>query len=446
MKLFNKLLNNIGKFIDRVFVMPVTRLIVKVNKFLNNNSKKFERFLMKKSTLVFISLIIALGYFFLVDIQNVNLTQNTAEVLYNQSVTAIYNEEKYVIEGLPSTVDITLIGRKSDIYLARQIKNHEITVDLSNLKAGTHKVKLEYNEAIDTINYKLDPSSVTIVIYNKESVNKTLSVDLLNVDSIDPKLNVKMAYASSDTVIVKGAAHVLEKVAMVKALVDLNDIPNLQVGDNTLDSVPVVAYDELGNILDVEILPNKLSVTVVVDSPSKVVPLEFVPSGEVQFGKAIKEITSDITTVTIYGDQSILSQIESIPVTIDVAELSSNKTYNINIDRPAGIKFMSNTRVKVTVNIESETSKEIEAVKLTPLNLGAGLNVEPLTKEDSEVTVIVKGTQSVLDTITSSSEIQGFIDLAGLTAGTHEVEVTIKGQDLRASYTPKVKKVTVRIY
>ena len=32
------------------------------------------------------------------------------EVLSGQAVTAVYNSEAYVIEGLPETVDIVLIG------------------------------------------------------------------------------------------------------------------------------------------------------------------------------------------------------------------------------------------------------------------------------------------------------------------------------------------------
>ena len=49
-------------------------------------------------------------------------------------MTAEYNEEAYVIEGLPETVDITLIGRSSDIYLAKQYPTNEVSVDLRDFK------------------------------------------------------------------------------------------------------------------------------------------------------------------------------------------------------------------------------------------------------------------------------------------------------------------------
>ena len=44
------------------------------------------------------------------------LIETSAEVLYDQPISATYNEEAYVVEGLPKTVDITLIGRKSDVF------------------------------------------------------------------------------------------------------------------------------------------------------------------------------------------------------------------------------------------------------------------------------------------------------------------------------------------
>ena len=82
--------------------------------------------------------------------QNSNaILYQSAEVLYNQPVTAEYNEEAYVIEGLPETVDITLIGRSSDIYLAKQYPTHEVSVDLRELKPGSHKVTLKYKSYAD---------------------------------------------------------------------------------------------------------------------------------------------------------------------------------------------------------------------------------------------------------------------------------------------------------
>ena len=39
--------------------------------------------------------------------------ENSAEILKSLPVTTEYNEASYVVEGLPETVDVTLIGSKT---------------------------------------------------------------------------------------------------------------------------------------------------------------------------------------------------------------------------------------------------------------------------------------------------------------------------------------------
>ena len=131
---------------------------------------------------------------------------------YDQPVRAIYNEEAYVVEGLPKTVDVTLIGRRADLYLAKQLPVQEVTIDLSNLKPGTHKIDIRYIQPVSSIDYKVDPSFTTIVIYPKVSVVKNLTVDLLNEDKIDPTLIIEETVISKEEVIIKQAQHNLDKV------------------------------------------------------------------------------------------------------------------------------------------------------------------------------------------------------------------------------------------
>ena len=155
------------RLIDKKIVTPITKFILFLGNKMGRRTDRFERWLVKKNTLIFISLIVAMVAFFTIDKKTTSLVDSYAEVLYNQKVEAIYNAETYVVEGLPETVDVTLIGRKMDMYLAKQSSKGTVTVDISNLKAGTHKVTLNYESAINSIDYKLDPGEVNINIYPK---------------------------------------------------------------------------------------------------------------------------------------------------------------------------------------------------------------------------------------------------------------------------------------
>ena len=101
----------------------------------------------------------------------------------------------------------------------------------------------------------------------------------------------------------------LDKVATVKALVDISKIDNPSVGTVKLSDIQLVAYDMRGVIIDVEIVPKTVQATIEIASPSKVVPVKIVPEGNVSFGKAISKITSSEESVTIYGDNETLSNI-----------------------------------------------------------------------------------------------------------------------------------------
>ena len=431
------------RFIDKKIITPITKFILRLLDFLKHNGKGMERLFTNRQVLVVISLIFALVTFFVVDGKSTSFVDNSAEVLYGQKVNAIYNEESYVVEGLPDSVDVTLIGKKWDVYLAKQYPADEVTVDLKELKPGTHRVALKYKQAISSVEYKLDPSVVTVVIYEKMSENREITTDVIHRDKLDSKLSIDSINLNRNNVIIKGASYKLAEVASVKALVDVENLNNPKVGSQKLSDVPLIAYDKKGNKLNVEIVPNKVDATVKISSPSKSVPLKITPVGNLD-GKAIKTMDASINEVTIYGDQKVLDTIDYFPVEIDVAGLNTNKTYTVNLIKPSGVRAISATTVNVKVTLDEVVTKEITGVNVNTTNLGAGLKVQALKASDSIITVIVKGSPSVVNSVQASS-IRGYIDLDSLGVGEHEVEVKVDGDDTRLQYTPRVKKIKVKI-
>ena len=95
---------SVGTYIGGI--IAITRLIYKITKNIGVPNKKFESWLSKSSTLLFISLFIAIFAFIAVDQKIIRLSNQSAEVLRDQKVSVIYNEEQYVIEGLPDKVDV----------------------------------------------------------------------------------------------------------------------------------------------------------------------------------------------------------------------------------------------------------------------------------------------------------------------------------------------------
>ncbi len=434
----------IGKFFDKHVILPITKFFVWLSSKLKFNTRGFEKALTNKTGLLITSLLIALGIFIFTDNKATSMLETSAEVLYNQPITATYNEEAYVVEGLPETVDITLIGRRADIYLAKQLPTNDITVDLSGLEPGVHKVNLKYKRALSSVEYKLDPSVATIVIYEKVSVEKELNYEVINKDKIDSKLMVDSVTLDTDRVYVKGNESTLKEVASVKALIDLKNLIDPTVGDQQLKDVKLVAYNSEGKPVDAEIVPNKVTASVKITSPSKDVPIKVVPKGDVVFGKAINNIKTDITTVTIYGEQSVLDKITYLPVEVDVEGLKENKKYSITVKRPSGIRALSATSLNVDITLGDQSTREIDDVYLEYENLGDGYTVQAVGESNTKVTVILKGVQDVISSVDPTT-IKAYVDLKDLGVGEHEINVKVRGSDSRVNYSSKTIKVTLKI-
>lgn len=436
---------SIWNFIDTKIIIPITKLVLSITKKFGSSSHKIERWLSKTNTLLFISLFFAIAMFVIVDQKILIYSESSAEVLKSQPVIAKYNEEAYVIDGLPETVDVILRGNKTELFMAKHSStSSSVVVDLSGLGPGTHEVNFEYNQASTSIDYIVNPSTVTIKIYPKISETKTVTMDLLNQEKLDEKLVIDSATLETDEVTIKGADYKLAEVASVKALVDVNNLVDQELGSKTLSDIPLVAYDASGKVVDVEIVPAKLNVNLEVSSPSKEVPIKVIPTGKLTFGKAISSMNTSETKVTIYGSRDILETIDYIPVEIDVTDIKDSRTVKTEITKPVGIKSMSVSNITVTITIDEEANKEINNVNIEYRNLADGYTVQAASLEDIQVSVALKGVKSVIDSITAE-DITVYLDLNGYTEGEHEVPVVIDGVDLRVQYTSKTKKVKIKI-
>lgn len=439
----------IGNSIDRKIIVPITKIIVKLAKAFEKTGNSLEGWLTKQNTLLFISLFVALLAFFMIDQKQLLYTSQTAEVLKDQKVEATYNEEAYVVEGLPEKVDITLMGNRSDLFIAKQSSDSKVTVDLSGLKPGAHKVNIEYSQPLSSINYSVNPSVATVNIYSKVSESKTLTADVLNQDSLDDKLVISSVTPEISEVVIKGtdnkdAVNSLTKVSAVKALVDIDNLTEQKEGVTTVKDVPLKAYDKNGNILDVEIVPSKINVDLDIDSPNKVLPIKVVPKGEVGFGKAISSIDMNIQNVVVYGNKSALDELESIPLEVDVTGLKEDKAYKLDLTKPKGVRSMSVTTITLRFTLGNSSDKDIDDVNIDVRNLNDNYSVQGLSANDIKVTVNVKGVSSVLNNL-SSDDIIAYIDLKDYRPGEYEVPVKVEGTDSRLQYVSKTKKVKIKV-
>ncbi len=440
-KLIKGFFRAIYSVIDKIIVTPISRIIYKFSEYLKAHNLTLDYILNRPNFMIYVSLILAVIVFVFIDSRVINLVESEAEVLSDIPVKVNYNEEAYVVEGIPETVDITLIGRKSDIYLAKQIGTNAVILDLSNYEArdSAYKVYLSYTKSIDTINYKLDPSYVSVTIKEKVSVTKTIDYDLVNESYLNERLSVESVELSNNEVVVKGSQDVINKIASVKALIDLKNEVLKDAGTYEVDNINIVAYDSKGYILEgLEIVPKTLSATLTLDTYSKAVPIKVLTTGNIVTGKAIASIlinNENAKNVTIYGDQETINGITNVPVTINVdgGGSTATKQYNVTINRPSGVRAISEKKANITITFGDEKQKEVDITNVISYrNLASNLTPN-IVGTNSNVNVIVKGVQSVIDSITSEN-ITAYLDLEGYGVGEYEVPVKIENDDPKLNY------------
>ena len=434
------------KLIDKLIIMPISRLVYNINKsFSGNNS--FNKMLNKPQFLIVLSLIFAVICFLLIDNKVINLVENEAEVIKNVPVNVLYNAETYVVENVPDTVDVIITGRKSDIYLAKQLGEFTVELDLSKYnKPGTYKAKFKCSEAVDSVKYEINPSYVSVTIKDRVSDVFSVSYDIVGTDDLNEKLSVGSVTLDSSEVVVKGSQDVLDEIASIKALVSVGEKEYTNAETYELTNIPVVAYNKKGEIVNnVEIVPNKLTGTLVLKSYKATVPLNVTTTGSLVNGKAIASISinnSSDFSIDIYGEEEDIKKLSSVSVPINIEGLGSEtvKTYKVTISKPNGVRYMSTKNVTITATFGDEEQKNVEISDITTRNLQDGYSAVILSGKAS---VQVKGVQSNINSIDASS-IKPYVDLSGLGEGTHEVEVKVDNDNPLVKYAVN-STITIKI-
>ena len=449
-KLIKSICRFIGKiilFIDKILITPLMKLFLKIADAFKNSTKNFEKYLTSKKALLIISLLIAFLAFYKLDKDSSIMMNNYAERIYGEEVKAIYNEEAYVVDGIPKTADVVLIGSKSNIFLAKQYPTKGISVDLRELGVGTHKVQLKYSQSFGFVDYKIDPSYVTVVIYDKISGKREVDYEILHRESLDSKLDITDVTLSKTEVTIKGNEDTLNKVGYVKAMIDLNNLVNPQSGKMVLKNCNLVAYDDSGKVVNIEIIPQTVDAELTLSSSSKTVPIKVIPQndGKLALGYAISSLTPSSNSIEVFGSEDALAKVDFVPVYVDINGVSENKTYTVNIQKPNGIRDLSIKTITVSLVVTKESQKEVADIRIVHKNLDPSLTVITTSESDVKTSVLVKGSEEALKSL-DETKVTATIDLAMYKSpGEYEVDVKASGEDVRLSYEPKTTKVKVII-
>lgn len=352
----------------------------------------------------------------------------TVQLVNTQSLT----EKNYTFEVVDGgKISVTVSGPKS---VVTDLKTSDIaaTADLSKVTAFTDYVDIQVQVVKDGQ-----------VLNNVEAVPRTsaLKLSIENRDTNTYAVNVNTtgtpangyAVASTTTsptyIKVTGPTSLVEGVASVGVNVDVSGAKGMV---NTQSDINM--YDSDGNIITNEELEmsSETADVIVEMARTKTVPVVVKTSGTPSQDCVVTGTSLSQTSVVISGQQEALSKIDNITIpssAVSVDGLSEDKTYTFKLTDyvPSGVKIVSDSRLQVTVKISKASTKTVhissDAIKIE--NVSSGYNA---VIEGTGIDVIISGTGTILDNV-SATDITCNVNAAGLSAGTHSVDVSVSVPD-----------------
>ena len=352
----------------------------------------------------------------------------TVQLVNTQSLT----EKNYTFEVVDGgKISVTVSGPKS---VVTDLKTSDIaaTADLSKVTAFTDYVDIQVQVVKDGQ-----------VLNNVEAVPRTsaLKLSIENRDKNTYAVNVNTtgtpangyAVASTTTsptyIKVTGPTSLVEGVASVGVDVDVSGAKGTV---NTQSDINM--YDSDGNIIaNEELEMSSETADVIVEmARTKTVPVVVKTSGTPSQDCVVTGTSLSQTSVVISGQQEALSKIDNITIpssAVSVDGLSEDKTYTFKLTDyvPSGVKIVSDSRLQVTVKISKASTKTVhissDAIKIE--NVSSGYNA---VIEGTGIDVIISGTGTILENI-SATDITCNVNAAGLSAGTHSVDVSVSVPD-----------------
>lgn len=352
----------------------------------------------------------------------------TVQLVNTQSLT----EKNYTFEVVDGgKISVTVSGPKS---VVTDLKTSDIaaTADLSKVTAFTDYVDIQVQVVKDGQ-----------VLNNVEAVPRTsaLKLSIENRDTNTYAVNVNTtgtpangyAVASTTTsptyIKVTGPTSLVEGVASVGVDVDVSGAKGTV---NTQSDINM--YDSDGNIIaNEELEMSSETADVIVEmARTKTVPVVVKTSGTPSQDCVVAGTSLSQTSVVISGQQEALSKIDNITIpssAVSVDGFSEDKTYTFKLTDyvPSGVKIVSDSRLQVTIKISKASTKTVhissDAIKIE--NVSSGYNA---VIEGTGIDVIISGTGTMLENI-SATDITCNVNAAGLSAGTHSVDVSVSVPD-----------------
>ncbi|WP_394231023.1 CdaR family protein [Bacillus thuringiensis] len=374
---------------------------------------------------------------------------DTKETLTNYEINLKYDEEKYIVSGIPAEgVKVKLEGPKASVATAKAKKQFDIPIDLRDSPKGTYEISLKTNGLPDDVKGTVQPSTIKVTLHEKARKYVHVDLKLSNEDQMPAGATLEKSSIKPDTVEVVGTKEEIESISSAKAYVDLKGV------NKTVTKTPeVTLYNKEGKRLNVRTSPSKISVTLNVatqttaNNTEKTVPVTYTKKGSLAEGLAVTNISVEPREVTIAGPKDILDNIQSLEgIEVDLSQLTESTTFDASVLLPKGVTSAKPNQVKVSVGVQKTKqtkTKTIDGIPIQKNGLSKEVTAQLISPQDGKISVDISGEASIVDKITAA-QITAVINLQNVSSGTKDISIQVSGPG-NISIEPKQKSAKVTI-
>lgn len=349
---------------------------------------------------------------------------DSTAVIEDVPVQLYYDEENYVVTSSPQTVTVLIEGPSSIVRSTENLRNFTVFLDLYDADIGTQEVEFQIEDISDKLTVQIEPSKATVNM--QEKVTQEFSVEVqFNTSLLEEGYTAGEPVVEPKTVTVTGGKDVVDRISYVLAIIehegginrDLTQKATLTVLDQNLDKLNVVVE------------PKEVKVTIPVNSPEKKVSLNFEQIGTPPENIIIERIQSETNEVVIYGKKSVLEEITSLTVPVDVSEITESQEIEVPIPLQDDVFASVPETITVKIDVEKVDVRTFENIPIGYI----GLDEEKYTLTflepgNGQVDLTVTGREGILRSV-SKSDFDLSINVADLDVGEHELEINVDGPD-----------------
>jgi len=309
-----------------------------------------------------------------------------------------------------------------DVWESLTLADFKATVNLDGLRPGLYELPVKLTAVTSRGGLRVIeavPSQIEVQLEPLFSKSVPVVVEV----SGEPPAGFSMGppEPEEEAVLVTGPQ---AKVDMVGQVVGLLDVAGRT--ESVRQAVRLEARDQRGFLVrGVTVDPSVTKVVVRIEPTRFSRTLAIAPEvrGTPAQGYNMVGVSVSPATVTIFGSQSLIETtlvIRTPPV--DISGAGKDVVRTVPLDLPPGASVSGDVNVTVTVEIEAASGQMVFVVPVNAVGLGEGLSIVGALPS---VQVVLLGPLPTLLAL-RPTDIFASLDLSGLKAGAHTVEVKVK--------------------